>query len=156
MKFNVGDKVSFLNEKLSGRITRIIDDEICKVETDDGFEINANEKELVLVSRVETIEIPSAIEIIQLLIEPVTKLDTGLFSVLENDTVYFICMPAEDMQVLTGAVNFYLFNKTDYVLHFSFSAKIKNNYFGLATGTIKPQSDFLLINKKRPDMIDWQ
>ncbi|HKR07387.1 MAG TPA: DUF2027 domain-containing protein [Bacteroidia bacterium] len=156
MKFNVGDKVSFLNENLSGRITRIINEGICKVETGDGFEIDANEKELVLVSKAETSEVPSSIEIIKPLIEPILKLNTDLFSILENDAIHFVSMPAEDMQVLTGGVNFYLINKTGCLLHFSFSVKIKNKFFGLVSGSVEPQSEFLLLNKKRPDMIDWQ
>jgi len=156
MKFGVGDKVSFLNERLSGRVIHIIDELICRVETDDGFEINANEKELVLVSKAESSEVPSALEIIQPLIEPVTKLNSGLFSILENDTIHFVSMPAEDMQVLTGGVNFYLFNKTDYLLEFAFSVKIKNKIFGIVSGSIHPQTEYLLSRKKRSDMIDWQ
>ncbi|MEP7169130.1 MAG: DUF2027 domain-containing protein, partial [Bacteroidota bacterium] len=156
MKFNVGDKVSFLNENLSGKVTGIINEMICKVETDDGFEIDANEKELVLVSRVQSSEVPSSSEIIKPLIESIIKLNTDLFSLLENDAVYFVSMPAEDMQVLTGAINFYLINKTDCLLHFSLSAKINNKFFGLVSGSIKPQTEFLLVNKKRPDLIDWQ
>ncbi len=156
MKFGIGDRVSFLNERLSGRVTRIIDDLVCRVETDDGFEIDANEKELVLVSKAESSEIPAAIEIIKPLIEPLTKLNTDLFSVLENDAVHFTSMPSEDMQVLTGGVNFYLFNKTDYHIQFAFAIKIKNKTFGLASAGIKPQAEYFLINKKRSDMIDWQ
>ncbi|MEO5569883.1 MAG: DUF2027 domain-containing protein [Bacteroidia bacterium] len=156
MKYHIGDKVSFLNEKLSGKVTQIIDDSICKVETDDGFEIDAVEKELVLISKAESSELPSSIEIIQPLFEPIVHLTSDLFSLLENDAVHFVAMPAEDMQVLTGTINFYLFNKTDFVLLFSLSAKIKNKSFGIAHGVIQPQSEFLLVNKKRHDLIDWQ
>jgi hypothetical protein len=156
MKFNVGDKVSFLNEKLSGRIMRIINEMIYRVETDDGFEIDANEKELVLISKAEQAEIPSSSEIIKTIIEPIINVKSDLFSLLENDAVHFVSMPSEDMQVLTGAINFYLVNKTGCRLLFSFSAKIKNKTFGLAHGIAKPHSEFLIINKKRSDLIDWQ
>jgi hypothetical protein len=50
-------------------------------------------------------------------------------------------MPAEDMQVLTGAVNF-TFNKTGFLLLFSLSAKIKNKSFGISRKVIQPQSGF--------------
>jgi hypothetical protein len=156
MKFNIGDKVSFLNDKLSGKIAGIIKEGLYKVETEDGFEINAIEKELVLISKAESSELPSSIEIVKPLIEKITKFNSDLFSFLENDVVHFVSMPAEDMQVLTGAINYYLFNKTDYFLQFSFSVKINNNYFGLISDSMKPQSENLLINKKRSDMIDWQ
>jgi hypothetical protein len=156
MKFNIGDKVSFLNEKLSGRVTRIIDEAICRVETDEGFEIDANEKELVLIAKAEIPEVPSSTEIIKPLIEPILNPVSNLFSLLEKDSVHFVSIPAEDMQVLTGSINFFLMNKTGFSVLFSFSAKIKNKFFGLAHGIIKPQSEFLLVSKKRADLIDWQ
>jgi len=46
MKLN--DKVRFLNEKLAGTITRIIDDKMVAVEVDDGFEIPVLRSEIVL------------------------------------------------------------------------------------------------------------
>ncbi len=156
MKFNIGDKISFLNEKLSGRVTRIIDEATCRVETDEGFEIDANEKELVLIARAEIPEVPSSTEIIKPLIDPILKPVSDLFSLLEKDSVHFVSIPAEDMQVLTGSVNYFLVNKTGFRILFSFSVKIKNKFFGLACGIIKPQSEFLLVIKKRADLIDWQ
>lgn len=48
MKLN--DKVRFVNEKLSGIITRIIDDKTVGVEVEDGFEIPVLKSEIVLVS----------------------------------------------------------------------------------------------------------
>ena len=38
MKFNIGDKVSFLDEKGGGIITKIVDENIVTVEIEDGFE----------------------------------------------------------------------------------------------------------------------
>lgn len=46
MKLN--DKVRFLNEKLKGTITRIIDDKTVAVEVEDGFEIPVLKSEIVL------------------------------------------------------------------------------------------------------------
>lgn len=156
MKFNIGDKVSFLNEKLSGKVTRIINEELCKVETDDGFEIDVLAKELVLISRIESAEIPTTKDIIQPLLKQVENNSSDLFKLLDNDTVHFVAMPAEDMQVLTGPVSFFLINKTNYQLLFSFSFSIKNKIIGIISGVIKPQSEILLTKKKRTDMIDWQ
>ena len=36
----IGDKVKFINESLSGVITRLIDDKTIGVSIEDGFEIN--------------------------------------------------------------------------------------------------------------------
>lgn len=48
MKLN--DKVRFVNERLSGVITRIIDEKTVGVEVEDGFEIPVLKSEIVLVS----------------------------------------------------------------------------------------------------------
>ena len=47
MQLHIGDKVSFLNEKGGGVITRFINDATAMVETTDGFEIPYAIKELV-------------------------------------------------------------------------------------------------------------
>lgn len=155
MKFNIGDKVSFLNEKLSGKITRIINEELCKVEIDDGFEIDALAKELVLISKAETSEIPSGKDVIEPLLEKVAVSSNALSALLENGSLFFVSAPAEDMQVLSGPVNFYLVNKTNYTALYSFSAKIKNKTIGIISGTLKSKEELLLCTKKRADLIDW-
>ena len=48
MKFKVGDKIEVLDEDLSGVITRIKNDEAL-IETNDGFELEFNLKELIKV-----------------------------------------------------------------------------------------------------------
>lgn len=156
MKFNIGDKVSFLNEKLSGKITRIINEELCKVEIDDGFEIDARAKELVLISKAEASEIPSAKDVIEPLLEKITVTATSLSTFFDDGSLFFVSAPAEDLQVLSGPVNFYLVNKTNYTALYSFSAKIKNKTIGIISGTLKPKEEILLSTKKRPDLIDWQ
>ncbi|MFI5218861.1 MAG: Smr/MutS family protein [Bacteroidia bacterium] len=156
MKFRVGDKVSFINEKLSGIVTRVAGDKLYKVEIENGFEIDVHEKELLLVSRIETSEFPSAKEIIQPVEEKDIAKHSGIFSSLESDSIYFVSAPAGEMQVLTGAVKFILINKTDFRLLFSFSSKVHNKIIGLKSGTARPQSETDLISKPRPDMIDWQ
>lgn len=47
MRFKVGDKVTFLNEKGGGTIKAIIDSKLVKVETDDGFEMPVLSSELI-------------------------------------------------------------------------------------------------------------
>lgn len=49
MSFNVGDKVSFLNEKLNGVVSKVLNSTSVEVITEDGFGIPALTAELVLV-----------------------------------------------------------------------------------------------------------
>ena len=54
MSFQVGDKVSFLNEALDGFISKVIDNKLVEVTTSDGFGIPVLIAELVRVGRVST------------------------------------------------------------------------------------------------------
>jgi len=51
MSFQVGDKVSFLNEALDGIVSKIIDNKMVEVTTNDGFAIPVLSKELVNTGR---------------------------------------------------------------------------------------------------------
>ena len=51
MKVSVGDKVSFINEKLDGIVRSIVNNNFVKVEIDDGFIIDADVKQLVLIEK---------------------------------------------------------------------------------------------------------
>jgi hypothetical protein len=51
MSFQVGDKVSFLNEKLEGVVGKVLNENSVEVTTSDGFGIPALNAELVLIER---------------------------------------------------------------------------------------------------------
>jgi dsDNA-specific endonuclease/ATPase MutS2 len=53
MDFQVGDKVSFLNEKLDGVVAKIVNSSQVEVATDDGFDVPVLGRDLVLVYRDE-------------------------------------------------------------------------------------------------------
>lgn len=50
MKFNIGDKVSFLNEKGGGVIVKIFNKTTVLVQIEDGFEIPFNINDLLLIT----------------------------------------------------------------------------------------------------------
>jgi dsDNA-specific endonuclease/ATPase MutS2 len=56
MDYQVGDKVSFLNEKLDGVVCKIVNSNQVEVATDDGFDVPVLTKDLVLVHRDETLK----------------------------------------------------------------------------------------------------
>ena len=51
MKFNISDKVSFLNEKGNGVIVKILNKTLALVLTEEGFEIPFNINELIIYER---------------------------------------------------------------------------------------------------------
>lgn len=53
MDYQVGDKVSFLNEKLDGVVSKIVNSNQVEVATEDGFDIPVLAKDIVLVKRNE-------------------------------------------------------------------------------------------------------
>ncbi|MFT6715519.1 MAG: hypothetical protein ACJA0Q_000146 [Saprospiraceae bacterium] len=54
MDYQVGDKVSFLNEKLDGVVSKIVNSTTVEVATEDGFDFPVLAKDLVLVKRAES------------------------------------------------------------------------------------------------------
>lgn len=52
----IGDKVKFVNESLSGTITRLIDDKTIGVSIEDGFEIPVLKREIMIVTPINLVE----------------------------------------------------------------------------------------------------
>lgn len=75
MNLSIGDKVSFLNEKGEGIVTKIINKKMVGVTIEDGFELPFAVSELLLIKAVEKKDAPKKI------IEPEIKTDLSkLFS----------------------------------------------------------------------------
>lgn len=62
MQFQLGDKVSFLNEKLDGVVSKVINPKMVEVRTEDGFDIPVLVSELVLVQKAELNKVERKIE----------------------------------------------------------------------------------------------
>jgi hypothetical protein len=52
----IGDKVKFINESLSGTITRLIDEKTIGVSIEDGFEIPVLKREIMITSPINAVE----------------------------------------------------------------------------------------------------
>lgn len=52
----IGDKVKFINESLSGTISRLIDDKTIGVSIEDGFEIPVLKREIMIVTPINLVE----------------------------------------------------------------------------------------------------
>lgn len=133
MKLN--DKVRFLNEKLKGTITRIIDDKTVAVEVEDGFEIPVLKSEIVLESTNE----PVNVKIVKA--APPNNKPEGIYIVLEQrfNTYYY--------------QKIYNYNSCDI----SFICYQKNNqeWIYKSHAVLKPNTGLLLDNVDFTETDKW-
>lgn len=150
MKFAIGDKVSFLNEKLDGKIHSIINPSLVKVETNDGFVIDALATELVLVRRDEEASKANVKPI-----EGVGAASKNKTAFVEHaNTIQFISNPLEENKLMTGAIGFYIYNCTDYELLFTlFEQQHKQRIFK-TKGSITGNSYLQVCSYSREELME--
>ena len=152
MKFNIGDRVSFINEKQDGIIQQILSGGRVMVAIEDGFELEVSERELVKIaaSSKPPVQTKSSEPIIA---ENSTSFDDLLFMVLSGQ-VGLVTLPARSGAVLTGPVDFYLVNNTIHKLLFTFYADITNRWRGKSYGILEPGGYEKVMESDRQNLID--
>ncbi len=135
MKLRIGDKVSFLNEKGEGTVSRIKDSKTVYVEMPDGFEIPflttqlvAIHNELIVDKHVENIALNEEISI--------------------TDAIYFVIEPDHEFASLINDYKLYLFNASSFNLLYSYSIKDEEYFQTLKHGEIGPYQKLLLKQVK--------
>ena len=117
-KFSINDKVSFINEKQDGIIKFIKPNGICVVEIEDGFEIDALENELVLIRNQSSIK-PEAKVQKTISEKIIPEFEKNIPAITPG--IWLVTCPAEEGMVLTGPVDYYLVNNTEYDIMFAAS-----------------------------------
>lgn len=145
----VGDKVSFLNDKLDGIVRTILSDTIAKVEITDGFVVDALIKELVVTEKFIADKKNTSEQV-----EVAAKTKKELFTVKEN-TIEFIASPAETHKVLTGGVSYFLSNANSFTLLYTLSVSERDKVKTISFGVLEPNSQKLLCSQSRESMFDW-
>lgn len=152
MKFNIGDKVSFLNEKLDGKIYSIVSSTLVKVETNDGFIIDALASELVLVKKVEVEN--ENIKLNKTVVNEKRVIQTQKSFTYHHNTIQFISAPSEENKLMTGNVNFFIYNCTPYeVMYVLFEQRGREKIFK-CKGVLPASNYTETCNYKREDLID--
>jgi Domain of unknown function (DUF2027) len=167
MKFNVGDKVRFLNESGGGVITRIINPNLVSVAIEDGFDIPTLASNLI---RIETLDGPSALFDQDYKVDvPVpdpkmssygetqqTKLRPGHRESSHAPGLYLAFTPKDQQWLITGLINIYLINNTDFSVLYSFNLRgAAGNYTGIDFASIDPTSKTLIETINREDIEVW-
>lgn len=164
MNFKVGDRVSFLNDKGGGIISKIIDKEVVHVTIEDGFDIPVMAKELLKTGTAETSrEIERAHQhILQSRQQELVSEPDFLPLFLSHNNpeqiasgVYFSFIPQIQENPLSGSLDLFLINHTPYHSVFSLFLNHSGSYHGTEYGFIEPESRMSMGTIARSEIEKW-
>ncbi len=168
MKFKVGDRVKFLNEKGGGVISKIISPSLVHVAIEDGFEIPVVPAELVLdeaekAGETRPIFVPGPTE--EIILPPLDEEETDSsksairklgFRGELADGIYLAWVPQDQRWLITGLIDIYLVNYTGYeVLYSVVLHNAEGTYDGIDYDVLEPRTKILLDTIEREDIETW-
>lgn len=141
----VGDKVKFLNDVGGGVVTGFVNKTTVNVEGDDGFEVPCLIKELVNVSAPElnaTSSAPTHQETpIEVQPEPDYIEQKGEIINGKNAADFYFCfVPANPKNPLSGEIELYLVNDSNYTVLFNYSYIKTDGVEAIKQGTVRSNS----------------
>lgn len=172
MKFKPGDVVKFLNEKGGGVVTRIISQQLVSVAIEDGFEIPTATSELL---KVESYEQPAGqygyigSSLLPSPGMPPARHSESAQPETENRTfslntapekpdtaIYLAFCPTDQKWLITGDVELFLLNPTEFDIVYSFNLKHPTaGWKGIDYDIIPPESGIVVSVIARDDLNDW-
>ncbi len=171
MKFKVGDKVRFLNDHGGGVVTKVISSNLVNVQIEDGFEIPTLTNELVLSADNSPLQFHPGMDYSrqpdpQQFRPPVqeevvydersSKLEVFKARGQDKKGVYLAYQPQDQKWLLTGDLDIFLINYTDYDLLFSLFLRKENGAWdGVDYDVIEPNSKILLNTISREEIERW-
>ena len=141
----VGDKVKFLNDVGGGIVTGFVNKNTVNVEGEDGFEVPYPISQLINVSAPELNETVKApvqgnmtieSEPTPEYIEPVGEIINGK----NSPDFYFCFVPIDPKNPLSGEVELYLVNDSNYMVMFNYSYIKPENVKAIKQGTVRSNS----------------
>ena len=169
MNFKIGDKVRFLNEPGGGIITKIISTSMVNVAIEEGFEIPTMTSELLLSTNSEDKasifheEINVNHEITTA--EPNTSSEfESLSSSLkrmrvksnQDEGVFIALIPHDQKWLVTGLVDLYIINSTEYDILYNFYLNNEGKINGIDYGSVEAESKILIETISRDDIDLWR
>lgn len=153
MKFKIGDKVKFLNEKGEGVITKIISSSMVGVTDEHGFEIPTATNNLIFKednnNKIDEDEdfFYNESNISKLNISSLKKSTKG---------VYIAFVPHDQKWLITGDVDIYIINNTNNDILYNIFHKLDNGlYRGIDYGSIAGDSKILIATNNRDELNQW-
>ena len=166
-KFQVGDKVNFLNSTGGGTVKKIIDTRMVEVTLEDGFDIPVLMSDLVLDYRSQQDRRQQVVdnaqkEIQQKQIIEEKENDDARKSALrrfgrnaEEEGMYLAFVPQDQQWLLTGLLDVVLVNNTPADALYSFNIKEEGKYISVDYGSIAPHSKVVIESISREDIEYW-
>jgi hypothetical protein len=153
MKFKIGDKVRFLNEKGEGTVTKIINKTTVGVTIEEGFEIPVVITELVTIFNEADIKPIYIKEIVE---EP-APIYTSIFETRKETPagIYLALSPEKANDISYSDFNVWLINHTAYHLSYVTSFLKSKGYELLDRGELKPFESKLIetVDRKNTDLL---
>jgi len=144
MKYKLGDFVRFVDEKLEGFVTRIIDEQMIGVTGEDDFEIPVLASKVTYVHGYESNGTKSVVSD-----QNITQIPTadfvkkGVYLGLANDAK------------ANSVIHFYLINETSFQLLASLTSEATQKFKGEYAGVIAPQNAVKIYSAQLADMQLW-
>jgi len=165
MKFKEGDKVKFLNEAGGGFVSKIISPGVVEVTTADGFNIPYSTTELLIVDDQgvasqffdEDFGEQPNIEQQKEEINP-HHVSSELFKRQSLDLkpgFYLAFVPQDQKWLMTGLIDIYLLNHSDYETVFSFYLKSGDTFENQDYDIVESHNKYLLNTIDREEINDW-
>ena len=166
-KFQIGDKVNFLNSTGGGTVKRIIDTRMVEVTIEDGFDIPVLMSDLVLDYRSQQDRRQQVVdnaqkEIQQKQIIEEKEIDDARKSSLrrfgrnaEEEGLYLAFVPQDQQWLLTGLLDVVLVNNTPADALYSFNIREEGKYISVDYGSIAPHSKVVIESISREDIEYW-
>ena len=173
MKFKVGDKVKFLNDTGGGIVSKIISSSLVNVAIEDGFDIPTLTSDLLKMEssgkvanmfdedfNVELSEKQQETNVKDNDQEPederVSRLRNLSFRVKNEAGIYLAYVPHDQKWMVTGALEIYLVNHTEYDLIYSlFLEEEAGTYTGIDYDIVPARSKILIETIEREDLEKW-
>ena len=158
--FKIGDKVKFLNEVGGGTITKITGSDSVCVESEDGFEIPFSTADIISaennsVSSSEESHVSARTYEKQdwsLHKEEKKESDIPASSKKTESGFFFGFLPEDSKNPLSGRIEVYLINNSDFYLLYQFSHFNGKEYVSQKYGEMHPNSRVLLETISRIDI----
>ena len=166
-KFQIGDKVNFLNATGGGTVKRIIDTRMVEVTIEDGFDIPVLMSDLVLDFRSQPDKRQQIVDNVQKEIQEKQIIaerenDEARKSSLrrfgrnaEEEGLYLAFVPQDQQWLLTGLLDVVLVNNTPADALYSFNIKEEEKYINVDYGSVAPHSKVVIESVSREDIEYW-
>lgn len=164
-KFNIGDKVRFLNDVGGGVIVKISDSKMVLVAIEDGFEIPVMMSDLIpaetesrKTSAQEVLQKELRTQAQHTEIQVEERRRDGLRRFAkdpEPEGFYLAFVPHEQQWLLTGLLDVVFINNSPFSAYFSLNLIANGRLMNADHGLLKPYSKIVVETISRDDINEW-